>query len=76
MPALPPDVSRVPQRGEHEPTSQRVKGLAVMLYLLGLSYGATPLALEALGAYQCKSQVYDAVQAADKQVPGTQAPAS
>lgn len=30
-------------------TSQRVKGLAVMLYLLGVSYGATSLALEALG---------------------------
>ena len=29
-------------------TSQRVKGLGVMLYLLGLSYGATSLALEAL----------------------------
>jgi hypothetical protein len=52
------------------PTSQRVKGLAVMLYLLGLSYGATALALEALGAYMCKSQVYAAVQAAAKQVPG------
>ena len=52
------------------PTSQRVKGLAVMLYLLGLSYGAVALALEALGAYLCKSQVYEAVQAAAKQVPG------
>ncbi len=51
-------------------TSQRVKGLAVMLYLLGLSYGATALVLEALGAYLCKSRVYDAVQAAAKQVPG------
>ena len=46
------------------PTSQRVKGLAVMLYLLGLSYGAVALALEALGAYLCKSQVFEAVQAA------------
>ena len=45
-------------------TSQRVKGLAVMLYLLGLSYGAVALALEALGVYLCKSRVYDAVQAA------------
>ena len=32
-------------------TSLRVKGLAVLLYLLGLSYGAVSLALEALGAY-------------------------
>jgi transposase-like protein len=51
-------------------TSQRVKGLAVMLYLLGLSYGATSLALEALGVYLCKSRVYDAVQEAAKLVPG------
>jgi len=51
-------------------TSQRVKGLAVMLYLLGLSYGAVALALEALGVYLCKSRVYDAVQAAAKKVPG------
>jgi DNA-directed RNA polymerase subunit RPC12/RpoP len=29
--------------------SQRVKGMGVMLYLLGLSYGAVELMLEALG---------------------------
>ena len=29
--------------------SDRVKGLAVMLYLLGLSYGAVSLAMESLG---------------------------
>jgi transposase-like protein len=51
-------------------TSQRVKGLAVMLYLLGLSYGAVSLALEAMGVYLCKSRVYDAVQEAAKRVPG------
>jgi transposase-like protein len=51
-------------------TSQRVKGLAVMLYLLGLSYGAVSLALEALGVSLCKSRVYDAVQEAAKRVPG------
>ena len=51
-------------------TSQRVKGLAVMLYLLGLSYGATSLALEALGVYLCKSRISDAVQEAAKLVPG------
>src|SRR5207245_3550483 len=50
-------------------TSQRVKGLAVMLYLLGLSYGATSLALEALGVYLCKSRVYDAVHEAARLVP-------
>ncbi len=51
-------------------TSQRVKGLGVLLYLLGLSYGATSLALEALGVYMCKSSAYEVVQAAAKKVPG------
>src|SRR2546421_12598833 len=51
-------------------TSQRVKGLAVMLYLLGLSYGAVSLALEGLGVSLCKSRVYDAVEEAAKVVPG------
>jgi transposase-like protein len=41
-----------------------------MLYLLGLSYGATSLALEALGVYMCKTSVYEAVQAAAEKVPG------
>jgi len=50
--------------------SLRVKGLAIMLYLLGLSYGAVSLALEALGVYMCKSRIYDAVQAAAERVPG------
>jgi len=50
--------------------SQRVKGLGILLYLLGLSYGAVSLALDALGVYMCKSRVYDAVQAAAKRVPG------
>jgi transposase-like protein len=51
-------------------TSRRVKGLAVMLYLLGLSYGAVSLALEALGTYLSKTTVYEAVQAASERVPG------
>jgi len=59
-----------PEGTTHAQTSQRVKGLAVMLYLLGLSYGATSLALEALGVYLCKSRVYDAVQEAAQRVPG------
>lgn len=50
--------------------SQRVKGLAVKFYLLGLSYGAVALVLEALGTYWCKSQVYAAVQAVARRVPG------
>jgi len=47
-----------------------VKGLAVLLYLLGLSYGAVSLALEALGVYMCKSRIYDAVQSVAERVPG------
>ena len=50
--------------------SLRVKGLGVLLYLLGLSYGAVSLALEALGVYRCKGRVYDAVQAVAERVPG------
>lgn len=59
-----------PQGVSGDQTSQRVQGLAVLLYLLGLSYGATSLALEALGVYMCKTSVYDAVQAAAERVPG------
>lgn len=59
-----------PQGVTHAQTSLRVKGLAVMLYLLGLSYGATSLALEALGVYMAKSSIYAAVQDAAEKVPG------
>lgn len=59
-----------PQGVTQAQTSQRVKGLSVLLYLLGLSYGATSLALEALGVYMCKTSVYEAVQAAAEKVPG------
>jgi transposase-like protein len=59
-----------PEGTTHAQTSQRVKGLAVMLYLLGLSYGAVSLALDGLGVCLCKSRVYDAVQEAAKRVPG------
>jgi transposase-like protein len=38
--------------------------------MLGLSYGAVSLALEALGVYLCKSRVYEVVQAAAERVPG------
>ena len=50
--------------------SLRVKGLGVMLYLLGLSYGATSLALESLGVPMSKTQVYETVQSAAERVPG------
>ena len=54
----------------HDQTSQRVKGLAVILYLLGLSYGAVSLALEGLGVTISKTSVYVAVQAAAAKVGG------
>jgi transposase-like protein len=50
--------------------SQRVKGMAVMLYLLGLSYGAVVIMLEALEIYLSKTSVYRSVQAAGEAVPG------
>ena len=59
-----------PQRVTHNQTSQRVKGLGVFLYLLGLSYGAVLLTLEALGVYMARSSVYAVVQAAAEKVPG------
>jgi transposase-like protein len=62
---------RIYPRGvTHDQTSQRVKGLGVFLYLLGLSYGAVSLTLEALGVYMARSSVYAAVQAAAEKVPG------
>jgi hypothetical protein len=53
-----------PQGVTHGSISQRVKGIVVMLYQLGLSYGAVELALEVLGLSMCKSRVYDAIRAA------------
>jgi len=54
----------------HAQSSERVKGLAVMLYLLGLSYGAVSLALESLGVPLSKTRVDETVQAAAARVPG------
>ena len=59
----PPGVS-------HAQTSTRLRGLGVLLYLLGLSDGAVALTLEALGHPLSKVAVYDAVQAAGAKVPG------
>jgi hypothetical protein len=44
--------------------------MGVMLYLLGLSYGAVELMLGALGVFLSKTSVYRAVQAAGERVPG------
>lgn len=51
-------------------TSARLRGLSVLLYVLGLSYGAVSLALDALGRPLGKTAVYYAVQAAGEKVPG------
>lgn len=51
-------------------TSARLRGLGVLFYVLGMSYGAAALTLEALGHPLSKTAVYDAVQAAGEKVPG------
>jgi transposase-like protein len=58
-----------PQGTSGAQTSQRVKGLAVLLSLLGLSYGAVSLTLEALGVQMARSSVYALVQEAASHVP-------
>lgn len=51
-------------------TSARLKGVAVMFSVLGMSYGAVATALAALGFPLSKVGVYYAVQAAGAAVPG------
>jgi hypothetical protein len=50
--------------------SKRVNGMAVMMYILGLSYGAVEIVLNSLGMGIGKTSVFRAVQAVAKQVPG------
>lgn len=59
-----------PQGVVKKQVSQRVLGLAIMLYVLGLSYGAVAIVLGALGIAIGKTSVYRAVQAAAERVPG------
>jgi hypothetical protein len=54
----------------HDQTSDRLKGLAVLFYVLGMSYGAVSLALTALSCPLSKVAVYNAVQAAGARVVG------
>ncbi len=54
----------------HDQTSTRLKGLAVLFYVLGMSYGAVALALGALGTPLSKVAVYNAVQEAGAAVAG------
>ncbi len=49
--------------------SKRVNGMAVMLYLLGLSYGAVEIVLNRLGIGIGKTSVYRAVQAIAERAP-------
>ena len=54
----------------HDQTSARLKGLAVLFYVLGMSYGAVAIALGAVGCPLSKVAVYNAVQAAGARVAG------
>lgn len=54
----------------HDQTSARLKGLAVLFYVLGMSYGAVAIALAALGCPLSKVAVYNAVQEAGTRVAG------
>lgn len=51
-----------PQGVTHAHTSMQVQALGVLLYFLGLSFGAVSGALDGLGIYLSKSRVYDAVK--------------
>lgn len=51
-----------PQGVSHDQQSDRLKGLSVLLYVLGLSYGAVEDTLAALGAAIARSTVYGNVQ--------------
>lgn len=62
---------RIYPRGvSHDQTSARLKGVAVMFYVLGMSYGAAATALTALGWPLSKVAVYYAVQEAGAAVAG------
>jgi hypothetical protein len=54
----------------HDQASARLEGVAVMFYVLGMSYGAVATALAALDCPLSKVAVYNAVQAAGSAVPG------
>ncbi|NTU56754.1 MAG: hypothetical protein HGA79_10940 [Anaerolineales bacterium] len=64
-------VFRVYPKGvSHKQISKRVNGMAVMMYILGLSYGAVEIVLNSLGMGIGKTSVYRAVQSVAEQVPG------
>lgn len=58
---------RVYPRGvSHAQQSNRLKAITVLLYVLGLSYGAVSDFVGAMGCYVCKTTVYNNVQEAGK----------
>jgi hypothetical protein len=59
-----------PQGVSQKHISKRVNGMAVMLYILGLSYGAVEIVLSSLGMGIGKTSVFRAVQTVAQQVPG------
>jgi hypothetical protein len=59
-----------PQGVGPDQTSARLKGVAIMFYVLGMSYGAVAIALAALGWPLSKVAVYYAVQEAGAAVAG------
>lgn len=61
---------RYPEGVSHDQTSARLKGVAVMFYVLGMSYGAVSIALTALGWPLSRVAVYYAVQEAGARVAG------
>jgi transposase-like protein len=61
---------RYPVGVSQDQTSARLKGVAVMCYVLGMSYSAVSLALTALGWPLSRVAVYNAVQAAGAAVGG------
>lgn len=59
-----------PEGVSKQQISKRVNGMAIMLYILGLSYGAVEIVLGSLGVGIGKTSVYRAVQSASEKVPG------
>jgi transposase-like protein len=59
-----------PEGVSKQQISKRVNGMAIMLYILGLSYGAVEIVLGSLGVSIGKTSVYRAVQFASEKVPG------
>lgn len=59
-----------PQGVSKKQISKRVNGMGVMLYVLGLSYGAAAIVLSSLGISIGETSIYRAVQTAAGKVPG------